>query len=337
MIMSKRLILLVAIWFLTSSAAHSTNVSTANPNYPGSFEDIDSEPLREQFNKIINDIDNLWAAIGQNFLEANQVLGALVSGKVTAVSIPSCFSLTNALTWRPGLGFGCNDIANSGGGSLSPAPAFTVLAGPAGGSPAIPTPIQLTANYLPLPSANSIGGVESISPVSHQFMIGISTAGVPLLGTVGFPDITGIIGSAQIPTPTASSLGGTQSIAVIPHNFVTGISSLGVPTQAQPSFNDISGNIGVNQMASGVGASASTVWCGNGTWCSPGNVNAGTANTLAGYLANGSVVSSLTMGPDIAIVGGVVNPVPAVRSECNWRDGYDHRRRLRNHYRLQSQ
>jgi hypothetical protein len=266
---SRRLVFLAAICGLLLSAAPAvaTNTSTADPTYPASFADIDSEPLRQQFNDLINDIDNLWAAIGPNFLEANQVLGAIISGKATALSVPSCFSPTNALTWRPGLGYGCNDIASSGGGgSLSPAPAFTVLAGPAGGPPAIPTAIALTPNYLPLPSSNSIGGVESIAPVAHEFMTGISTSGVPQLGTPGFSDITGIIGAAQLPTPSPSSIGGTQSIAVIAHNFVTGISTLGVPTQAQPSFNDISGNISVSQMASGAGASASTFWRGDGAW-----------------------------------------------------------------------
>jgi hypothetical protein len=241
------MLFMFASLMLTANPSRATNVSTADPSYPAAFDDIDSDPLREQFNKLMNDIDNLWAAIGPNFLEANQLLGALISGKAQALPMPSCFSLTNALTWRPGLGFGCNDIASGGGGSLSPAPAFTVLAGPSGGSPAIPSAIPLTGNYLPLPSANSIGGVQSGSAASHQFMNGISTSGVLLFATPSFSDITGILGAAQLPSPTPSSLGGTESIAVVPHNFVTGISLFGVPTQAQPSFADISGNVAVAQ------------------------------------------------------------------------------------------
>src|SRR4051812_42591174 len=98
-----------------SGSASATNVSTADPTYPAAFDDVDAGPLREQFNKIINDIDNLWLAIGPNFLEANQILGAVVSGKATGVPIPSCFGPSNGLTWAQGVGFGCNDIQVSGG------------------------------------------------------------------------------------------------------------------------------------------------------------------------------------------------------------------------------
>ena len=53
------------------------------------------------------------------------------------------------------------------------------------------------ASYLPMPSANSIGGVESFAPIAHQFMTGISTSGVPLLGTPAFSDLSGVIGAAH--------------------------------------------------------------------------------------------------------------------------------------------
>jgi lysophospholipase L1-like esterase len=285
--MKNKKLLWSALICLSILANHSfaTNTSTADPSYPSAFDDIDSDPLREQFNKIINDIDNLWAAIGPNFLEANQILGALVSGKATAISVPSCFSPTNALTWRPGLGLGCNDIAIGGGGSLGPAPAFTVIAGPAGGAPAVPTAIQLTGNYLPLPSSNSIGGVQSVAPISHQFVNGISTSGVPLLATPAFSDISGTVGAAQLPTPSASSLGGTESIGVVSHNFMTGISNQGAPTQAQPSFNDVSGNISTSQMASGSGASINTYWRGGSTWAPPPGLDSLLGATSTGATA----------------------------------------------------
>jgi hypothetical protein len=174
-----KLMLVGTLVAFLSTPAFATNVSTADPAYPASFDDIDSEPLREQFNKFINDIDNLWLAIGPNFLEANQILGALVSGKATGIPVPSCFGPTNALTWSPGSGWGCNTITGGGGGggSLGPQAAYTVLAGPLGGAPAIPTARALTGNDLPLPTSNSIGGVESITAVAHEFLTGISLLG----------------------------------------------------------------------------------------------------------------------------------------------------------------
>jgi hypothetical protein len=300
-------LLLVAIAWRASA----TNASTANPAYPAAFEDIDSDPLREQFDKLINDIDNIWAAIGPNFLEANQILGALISGKATALSMPSCFSLTNALTWRPGLGFGCNDI-QGGGGSLNPASALTVVAGPPSGSPAVPSAIPLTGDYLPLPSANSIGGVKSASAAAHQFMSGISTSGSPLFSTPAFTDISGTLGSSQLPTPSASSLGGVESIAVVPHNFVTGISAFGAPTQAQPGFADIFGNISISQMGSGAGASSATFWRGDGTWSSL----TASVNPIAGATAeypfnegSGTVVNDISGNGNTASFGAGAAPI----------------------------
>jgi hypothetical protein len=263
--MHYRYIVLMTLCLSIAVPCHATNTSTADPTYPATFADIDSEPLRQQFDDLINDIDNLWAAIGPTFLEANQLFGALVSGKPVALPVPSCFGPTNALTWQPGAGIGCNSIS-TGSGVDGLAPAYTVLAGPLGGSPATASFRALTGNDLPLPTSNSIGGVESLAVVPHEFVTGISTSGIVSQAAPSFADISGTASPSQLPSPTASSVGGTQSISVVPHNFMTGISPSGVPTQAEPSFGDISGNISVSQMASGSGASAYTVWLGNGTW-----------------------------------------------------------------------
>jgi hypothetical protein len=263
---------LILALLLVSPAAYATNTSTADPTYPASYADIDSEPLRQQFDDLINDIDNLWAAIGPTFLEANQIFGALVAGKPVPVPIPSCFGPANAITWQPGIGFGCNAISTSGGPG-GPAAAYTVLAGPLGGSPATAAFRALTGNDLPLPTSNSIGGVQSIAPVAHEFVSGLSTSGILLQAPLSFADVSGTASPSQLPTPTASSLGGVQSIASVAHNWITAISALGIASQAQPSFGDISGNIAVSQMASGSGASVSTVWLGNGVWGNaPGSV-----------------------------------------------------------------
>ena len=49
-------------------------------------------------------------------LTANQLLGALSAGAPGGISVPSCFTSSNALIWTPGVGFGCNTISGGGGG-----------------------------------------------------------------------------------------------------------------------------------------------------------------------------------------------------------------------------
>jgi len=46
------------------------------------------------------------------------------------------------------------------------------------------------AARLPLPTAVTIGGVESIAPVTHQFVTSISTSGVPSLGQPAAADLS---------------------------------------------------------------------------------------------------------------------------------------------------
>jgi hypothetical protein len=47
-------------------------------------------------------------------LSANQVLGALTATTPSGLSLPSCGSSNNALSWTSGTGFGCNTISSSG-------------------------------------------------------------------------------------------------------------------------------------------------------------------------------------------------------------------------------
>lgn len=99
----------------------------------------------------------------------------------------------------------------------------------------------LPSARLPLPTATTLGGVQSLVGVSHQWISSIGTSGVPVASQPAFSDISGILGAAQLPTPTASSLGGVQSIVAVSHNFLTGISTSGVPSLAQPAAGDITG------------------------------------------------------------------------------------------------
>lgn len=62
----------------------------------------------------------------------------------------------------------------------------------------------LPAARLPNPTASTLGGIESLAAVSHQWINAISTSGVPSATQPAFSDISGTLG-AQIPSGTYAS------------------------------------------------------------------------------------------------------------------------------------
>lgn len=115
-------------------------------------------------------------------------------------------------------------------GSIGQAqPAFTDISG------------SVAAAQLPNPSASSLGGVQSIAAVSHNFLTSISTSGVPAQAQPAFSDISGSVAASQLPNPSASTLGGVQSAASVSHQWIDSISTSGVPHLSQPVVADITG------------------------------------------------------------------------------------------------
>lgn len=68
----------------------------------------------------------------------------------------------------------------------------------------------LPAGRLPNPSASTLGGVESIAAVSHNFLTSISTSGVPAQAQPAFADISGTATAAQLPLATAGAFGAVK-------------------------------------------------------------------------------------------------------------------------------
>lgn len=97
-----------------------------------------------------------------------------------------------------------NNSASTGTVTLTPVSQVknTVYSGPATGSNAAATFRVLAGADLPNPSASTLGGVESLTAVSHNFLTSISTSGVPAQAQPAFTDISGSVAAGQMPALT---------------------------------------------------------------------------------------------------------------------------------------
>jgi len=95
--------------------------------------------------------------------------------------------------------------------------ANTVLAGPASGVSAGATFRSLIGADLPLPTTSSLGGIQAIAPISHQWLNSISASGVPQLSQPACADISNAAASCAIDTTQANNItGGTLPAARLP-------------------------------------------------------------------------------------------------------------------------
>jgi hypothetical protein len=129
----------------------------------------------------------------------------------------------------------------------------TVWAGPTTGSNAAPTFRSLVGSDLPVPSATTLGGIESITSAAHNWVAYIDTSGVPHQSQPNYTDLSGVL-----PNPGASTLGGIESYAAVTNQWINAISTAGVPSSTQPAFSNISGQATLAQLPS-IGAGTALV------------------------------------------------------------------------------
>lgn len=139
-------------------------------------------------------------------------------------------SSSGGLTWAAGGGGGSGTVTSvtfTGDGTVlssTPSSAVTttgtvtaalntqsankVLAGPTTGSAATPTFRSLVGADLPNPTPTTLGGIESITAVTHNFLTSISTLGVPAQAQPAFTDISGTAQVGQGGTGITSGTSG---------------------------------------------------------------------------------------------------------------------------------
>jgi hypothetical protein len=158
----------------------------------------------------------------------------------------------------------------------------------------------LPALSLPNPSATTLGGVESIAAVAHNWITSISTSGVPAQSQPAFTDISGSVAATQLPNPSATTLGGIESLAAVGSKWINTISTSGVPSATQPAFTDISGSVAATQMPALTGDVTTSAGAVATTIAANAVTNAKMA-TMAAFTFKGNATGSTANASDISI------------------------------------
>jgi hypothetical protein len=198
----------------------------------------------------------------------------------------------------------------------------------------------LPSGRLPVPSTSTLGGIQSIANVTHQFISFIDTSGVPHLAQPGASDISGLapsattdttnaanissgtLPSARLPTPTLTTLGGVESIASVSHEFVTSIDTSGVPHLTALQSGDVTSALGFTPQTNALtsanllvgnisGVAAAVSPSGDVSMTNAGVFSVGNLShvTNASLPNSGLVNSGLTLGSTGLTLGGTVTDV----------------------------
>ena len=184
----------------------------------------------------------------------------------------------------------------------------------------------LPAGRLPVPSATSLGGVQSVVTTSHEWVDSISTLGVPHLSQPSAGDVSGLGSAATVNTGTSGAL--------IPLLSTANTWTLAQTFSAAPVLASITGatqclHVNASGIISGTGTDCGSASGGSGTVTSVGlslpsiftvtGSPVTTSGTLAGTLATQSAntifagpTSGVAAGPGFRALVGADLPLPSV-------------------------
>jgi hypothetical protein len=253
---------LTAAFFIALAPLSAHAQSTINVNRPSSNSDLTSLLMRQQFLAAASDINGVVGMHTVNTLgqcpsgNGSPVIGEdclVISGSnylwykwagaswtqvgvisspngpfaiaITSSDFNSTAPVTTDASGSPivfGLNYDAKFAVVGGNLALANCNANTVMGGLASGSPAEPACRALVGADLPLPGASSLGGVESSTAPSNQFVTGLNTSGQL---TAAQPTIANISGwGANVAAALADALNGTGGL-------VGYSGQLGTPTQ----------------------------------------------------------------------------------------------------------
>ena len=146
------------------------------------------------------------------------------SGNVADAGAP-CGSGGGSTTWATIAGGTSTNafLIGTGGSFASSGGTITATSVPASGVSG-----TLSASNLPTPTATTLGGVQSIAPVTSEWVSGISTSGVPTLSQPYFFNLGGSLGPTQFPAVT----GDTQIAAGTTVSTTSKINGTSVPVNS---------------------------------------------------------------------------------------------------------
>lgn len=199
--------------------------------------------------------------------------------------------------------------------------ANAVLSGPTTGAAALPTFRALVGADLPLPGPSSRGGVQSIGPVTHQFVNSIGTSGVT---TVAQPDASDLSGTLTIGQGgTGQTTANTALNALLPSQAAQSGKALETDG-TNASWVAVAGTGTVTSVAltapsefSVAGSPVTAAGTLALSWANPVSVAnggtglaSGTSGGILGYTGATTLASSIALTQHAIVIGGGAGATP---------------------------